>query len=154
LLFPILSWIGLSNVFHDACHFSLSDNWKINKIFSYIGYDLSSPLLWYYQHNIGHHAYTNINNKDPDIYHGSFLARESEYSIYKPIYKIQSYSIWLKWIISYFGTVVNNFIRSLYTKSYFKIIPKYNNLLDYTDCCIFYLDTYSLIIGLIIIYFL
>ena len=131
--FPLFSWFGLSNVFHDACHFSLSDNWKINKIFSYFGYDLSTPIIWYYQHNIAHHVYTNILDKDPDIYHGSYLARESKYSIYKPIHKIQKYTIWIKWIISYFGTVLVNSIRSLFMNSYFKKIPKYNNRLDYTE---------------------
>jgi len=146
IAFPILSWLGLSNVFHDACHFSLSDNWKINKIFSYSGYDLLPPILWYYQHNIGHHAYTNIDNKDPDIYHGSYIARDSKFSKFKLLYKIQPYNIWIKWIMSW--TVV----ISLFKKIYYKLIPRYNKSLDYLEIidkilviiyiCIRYICTY------------
>jgi delta11-fatty-acid desaturase len=133
IAFPVFSWLGLSNVFHDACHFSLSDNWKINRFFSYFGYDLTTPLYWYYQHNIGHHAYTNIKYKDVDLYHGSYFARDSKYIKYKIIHKFQIFTVWVKWILTYYGLVICVFIRSLIENKYNDLIPKYNKFFDYIE---------------------
>ena len=59
--FPLLFWLNTS-VFHDACHFALSVNPFINKLFSYSLFEFTFPKIWYYQHNISHHSYTNILN--------------------------------------------------------------------------------------------
>ncbi|KAI8831768.1 hypothetical protein BJ741DRAFT_312538 [Chytriomyces cf. hyalinus JEL632] len=32
---------------------------------------LASPFGWYHQHVIGHHPFTNIPNRGPDLLHGS-----------------------------------------------------------------------------------
>ena len=48
------------NTFHDASHFALSRDWRINCLGTYVGWWFSSPLSWYHQHVIGHHAYPNI----------------------------------------------------------------------------------------------
>jgi delta11-fatty-acid desaturase len=45
------------NVFHDGSHFALSRNWIVNAAATYYGFYFSSPLEWYHQHVIGHHAY-------------------------------------------------------------------------------------------------
>lgn len=63
--FPLAIWVFGVNTFHDACHFALSKNWRINYFFSYTAPHFSSPLTWYHQHVIGHHVYTNIHKKDP-----------------------------------------------------------------------------------------
>jgi len=34
--------------------------------------------MWYHQHDIGHHAYTNVGKKDPDLAHAPQLKREHE----------------------------------------------------------------------------
>lgn len=133
IAFPLFSWLGLSNVFHDACHFSLSSRWKINRIFSYSGLDFCSPLIWYYQHNISHHSYTNIENKDVDLYHAEWISRESTYSKFKKIYKYNNYLIWIKWCLSYIGTTFNNWRRTMISKKYFKLIPKYGSLFSFRE---------------------
>jgi len=78
LVTPQLAWILIANYWHDGLHFSLSSDWRINAITPYFLPLLSSPWLWYHQHVIGHHAYTNVGNKDPDIAHAPQLLREHE----------------------------------------------------------------------------
>ena len=60
---PITYWIFGVNVFHDASHFALSRDWRINCLGTYVGWWFSSPLEWYHQHVIGHHAYPNIPHR-------------------------------------------------------------------------------------------
>lgn len=57
---PVLSWVCAVNTFHDAAHFALSANWRVNWILSYVSPWFTSPVEWYNQHVIGHHAYTNV----------------------------------------------------------------------------------------------
>jgi linoleoyl-CoA desaturase len=62
-----IAGIGM-NVMHDAIHGAYSKNKKINTI---MGYTISLcggfPINWYYQHNVLHHTYTNIEGLDEDI---------------------------------------------------------------------------------------
>ena len=53
----------------------MSTNWRVNSLLVYIAPWFSSPLLWYHQHVIGHHAYTNLPGKDPDLYHAPSVWR-------------------------------------------------------------------------------
>ena len=73
---PPLVWVLIANYWHDCLHFSLSSDWQTNASLPYLIPLLSSPWLWYHQHVIGHHAYTNIGMKDPDIAHAPQLKRE------------------------------------------------------------------------------
>jgi len=76
LVTPVLAWTIIANYWHDAMHFSLASDWRINAILPYFLPVMSSPLMWYHQHVIGHHAYTNIGHKDPDLAHAPQLLRE------------------------------------------------------------------------------
>jgi len=72
LLMAILMGIGLAGigmaVMHDAVHGSYSNKKWINKLFGATMYLLGSNVLnWKIQHNLLHHAYTNIDGYDPDI---------------------------------------------------------------------------------------
>jgi hypothetical protein len=67
IAFPLALWVFIANTFHDAAHFALSKNWKINWLFSYTAPVYTSPFTWYHQHVIGHHIYTNIHKKDIQI---------------------------------------------------------------------------------------
>ena len=60
---PVLAWVVIANYWHDGLHFSLCCDWRVNAILPYLFPWLSSPWLWYHQHVIGHHAYTNIAHK-------------------------------------------------------------------------------------------
>ncbi len=68
----ILMGIGIAGigmcVMHDAVHGSYSGNDRVNKIMGGSMYLLGSSVFnWKVQHNIMHHAYTNIEGYDEDI---------------------------------------------------------------------------------------
>ena len=75
LLFPSLYWMS-GGMFHDGSHFAVSQDWRINWGVQYMCRVIVSPYDWLHQHVIGHHPYTNIHNKDPDLNH----SREIRYT--------------------------------------------------------------------------
>ncbi|KAL2635760.1 hypothetical protein R1flu_007239 [Riccia fluitans] len=86
LTVPLSAWLSSVNTFHDAAHFALHKNWKINHIVSYAYPFISSPFAWYHQHNIGHHSYTNVGHRDPDLVHYSWLKREHTSVPWRPVH--------------------------------------------------------------------
>jgi len=78
LLCPAIYWI-LAGMFHDGSHFAVSRDWRINWGIQHM-YNMcrvfSSPYNWLHQHIIGHHMYTNIHNKDPDLNHENNLTND------------------------------------------------------------------------------
>jgi delta11-fatty-acid desaturase len=67
LLCPALYWLS-GAMFHDGSHFAVSSDWRINWGMQYMYRVLSNPYDWLHEHIIGHHPYTNIHNKDPDLH--------------------------------------------------------------------------------------
>lgn len=90
LLFPLAAWLVGVNTFHDATHFALSSNWRFNALLPYMYPFFSSPFVWYHQHNIGHHSYPNIGNRDPDVLHHYWIKREHKDVKWLPKHKHQS----------------------------------------------------------------
>lgn len=161
IVFPIIDWISAVNYFHDACHFSLSSNWKVNKIFSLLHPNFSTPINWYYQHNIGHHSYTNIKDKDPDLYHASNIIRSSEFTKYKKIHKYQNnLGITLYFNLALLLMDIKTTTRSIISNNYFKFIPSLNTYREQQNnllVLIFYIIRYGLVymyLGSIIFTFL
>lgn len=66
---PLFYWIGPSNLLHTGSHFALCTSPGWNRFWAYTGSAMISPFMWQRQHNIGHHAYTNLEGKDPDLNH-------------------------------------------------------------------------------------
>ena len=79
---PMTAWVGLALtvvmgigaagvgmcVMHDAVHGSYSEHDRVNKLMGYSMYLLGSNVFnWKMQHNVFHHAFTNINGIDEDI---------------------------------------------------------------------------------------
>ncbi|MGZ5280699.1 MAG: fatty acid desaturase family protein [Bacteroidia bacterium] len=83
-----LAGVGFS-VSHDALHGAYSENPKINKLlgltFPIIGV---SDYFWKIKHNVMHHTYTNIYEKDEDLSVTKFL-RMTPVAPFKPIHRIQ-----------------------------------------------------------------
>ncbi|MBN2612478.1 MAG: acyl-CoA desaturase [Bacteroidales bacterium] len=106
-----MAGIGLS-VMHDANHGSYSGNKMINRI---MGYTLNlvggNSFLWKIQHNQLHHAYTNIEDADDDIYVPVFL----RFSPNSKKYWIQQYQhiyVWFFYAISTLSWVTTkNFLQ-------------------------------------------
>ena len=76
LLWPVLFWMS-GTMFHDGSHFAISKDWRINLGMQFIYRIMVSPYYWLHEHIIGHHPYTNIHNKDPDLAHESFLEKDT-----------------------------------------------------------------------------
>ena len=75
-LLAIAALMGFANacigmtIMHDTQHGSYSSNTKINKILGHFVYIIlcgGNPLCWRLQHNLLHHRYTNIFEKDEDL---------------------------------------------------------------------------------------
>ncbi|KAI8618770.1 fatty acid desaturase-domain-containing protein [Chytriomyces sp. MP71] len=73
---PIACFLSGVNTFHDALHFSLSSNQKLNVFIGSLFPFFSAPITWYHQHVVGHHVHTNLEYHDPDLVHGTDLRRE------------------------------------------------------------------------------
>ncbi|KAL2631564.1 hypothetical protein R1flu_016250 [Riccia fluitans] len=98
---PLFFWILGVNTFHDAAHFSLHKNWKVNRFVPYLFPILTSPLAWYHQHNIGHHSYTNVSHRDPELAHFTFWKREHKSVKWRPAHEKQR----SPWFLLFWWTV-------------------------------------------------
>jgi linoleoyl-CoA desaturase len=93
IIMYILSGVGTAGVgmcvMHDALHNSYSKNKVVNKIMGWSMYLIGSNVFnWKIQHNIFHHAYTNIDGLDEDI-KTRWIMRFSEQTPLKAINKYQ-----------------------------------------------------------------
>ncbi len=122
---PQLAWIVIANYWHDCLHFSLSSDWRINAWLPYLVPILCSPWLWYHQHVIGHHAYTNIGHKDPDLAHAPQLLREHSSIKWKQQHGTQGFQrMCLVWSIAVsLGLNVLNDIKTNLKLSYNNAVP-------------------------------
>jgi delta11-fatty-acid desaturase len=100
LLGPTLLWVWQVNFFHDAAHFSISSDWRVNALLSYLAPWFSSPLEWYHQHVIGHHIYTNVPERDPDLYHSRLLWRFQRASKWLPAHAVMEWTTPLIWAVA------------------------------------------------------
>ena len=68
LLCPAIYWMS-AVMLHDGSHYAVSQDWRINWGIQYLYRVISSQYDWLHQHIVGHHPYTNIHNKYPDMNH-------------------------------------------------------------------------------------
>jgi linoleoyl-CoA desaturase len=113
-----LAGIGMS-VMHDANHGSYSNNHKINVL---LGYSINliggSVYNWKLQHNVRHHAYTNVSSYDDDI-NDKLIIRLSPHTRVKWFHRFQHYYSFL-----FYGmlTIYWTFIKDFY--QFFEYIVK------------------------------
>lgn len=75
-----ISLLGLGfNVLHDASHYGVSSNAKINQVLSsfHQGLQMWNQILWGYHHCIRHHQYTGNIDYDPDMRHSMPYIRKT-----------------------------------------------------------------------------
>lgn len=65
--FPFLYYIFGLEFMHSGGHLAFCTYPKINKFLSYLGFLNCQYHIWFIQHIIEHHQYTNIVNKDRDL---------------------------------------------------------------------------------------
>lgn len=92
LLFTVVMGIGIAGsgmcVMHDAVHGSFSHKKWVNELFGSVLYLLGSNVFnWKMQHNVFHHAFTNLEGLDEDI-NSKGPIRLSENA---PLHKIHHY---------------------------------------------------------------
>jgi len=67
VLLPLLYWAGPACMLHDGSHFALSSSPAVNCFLARVGSLHMGLFSWYHQHVVGHHAHTNVLDKDPDL---------------------------------------------------------------------------------------
>ena len=117
LLFPSLYWMS-GTMFHDGSHFAVSRDWRINWWMQYVYRVISSPYVWLHQHIIGHHPYTNIHNKDPDLNHSGDELRFTEHTKWNTKYIKQEkiYFILTAFLLIAFN--IKNSLLLIFTQKY------------------------------------
>lgn len=111
-------------IFHTSGHCGMSKNPKVNsfwyKVFA--NYILGFiDVLWDLHHNYGHHSYTNIHRKDPDVSNSYAFVRKSEHQKKKPIHKKQWYIAYLMLVFfpnQWFGQVIQYFLATFRKKMF------------------------------------
>lgn len=124
--FPVAAWLVGVNTFHDATHFALTTNWRINCYLPYIYPFFSSPFVWYHQHNIGHHSYPNVHNRDPDVLHHYWMKREVKTVKWIPEHAKQSqvWYIFFWWCVAVeFGLTTMEDLWMQQSNLYNEVVP-------------------------------
>jgi linoleoyl-CoA desaturase len=122
-----LAGIGMS-VMHDANHGSYSSNPKLNTL---LGYSINliggSVFNWKLQHNVRHHAYTNIANYDDDI-NDKLVIRLSPHTEVKWFHRYQQYYSFV-----FYGmlTIYWTFMKDFY--QFYEYIAKGVNKNSFTE---------------------
>lgn len=110
---------GIS-ISHDGCHGSYSKKHQIS-YYARLAMDLmgGSSLVWYMQHNVGHHPNSNRFGEiekptefDPDTRSGIPLLRFTPFSPWRPWHRLQHIYVWIlfcfvtaRWFINDFRSV-------------------------------------------------
>ncbi|OQP59700.1 fatty acid desaturase [Niastella vici] len=115
ILLVITMGIGMAGigmcVMHDAVHGSYSSKEWINRIFGGTMYLLGSNVFtWKVQHNMMHHAYTNIDGCDEDIA-GKGPIRLSQYASLKKIHRYQYIHAFFFYGLLTFAKLINDFTQ-------------------------------------------
>ena len=117
LLCPALYWMS-GAMFHDGSHFAVSSDWRINWGMQYIYRVMSSPYDWLHQHIIGHHPYTNIHNKDPDLNHSRGELRFSEHTKWSTQHTKQENKYFILSLLFLMALNIKNSLLLIFTQMY------------------------------------
>lgn len=127
IYFAVLAaFLGMSlcfSVFHTASHHALSRlPWVNDGVTLFLG-GFSGFLapLWMEHHVVGHHCYTGIHRKDPDLGNAVLFMRKSLNSRWNSIHRIQSWTA-LPFLILFPGQWAGQtvqYVNSLFTRKLF-----------------------------------
>jgi linoleoyl-CoA desaturase len=167
MLFPMSAWFALPlavligigkagigmSVMHDALHGSFSKKKWLNKIMGNTMYLLGSNVFtWKMQHNVFHHAYTNLEGHDEDIAIRGPI-RLSEHGPYKNINRLQYIHAFFFYGLLTLSKMVKDFIQlAAYNKAGITRQHKVNPTLEYVKMIIYKLIYLFVLIGFPIIF--
>jgi len=115
---------GIS-ISHDGCHGSYSKKHRISYL-ARLAMDLmgGSSLVWYMQHNVGHHPHSNkfgeldkVKEFDPDVRSGIPLLRFTPFSPWRPFHRFQHLYVWILFLFVTARWFINDF-RSVGRRKY------------------------------------
>ena len=70
LVLPFAQWLVFSPVVHEASHSTLSTSPAVNRAMAFCGLPwVYHPYIWWPQHILSHHQYTNDDALDVDLHH-------------------------------------------------------------------------------------
>jgi linoleoyl-CoA desaturase len=138
LLLAVVMGIGIGMagigmcIMHDAVHGAYSTKNWVNKLMGSTMYLLGSNVFnWKVQHNILHHAYTNIEGYDEDIASKGPI-RLSQYAPFKKIHRYQYVHAFLFYGLLTFSKLVKDFQQmAIYTKEGFSQKLNINPIAEY-----------------------
>jgi linoleoyl-CoA desaturase len=122
LLFAVIMGIGKAgigmSVMHDGLHGSYSAKKWVNRLMGASMYAIGSNVFtWKLQHNVFHHAYTNIDGLDEDI-RTRWIIRLCEHTPLKPIHKYQYIYAYFLYSLMTFSMLIGDIRRLVdYNKS-------------------------------------
>jgi len=131
LLCPALYWMS-GTMFHDGSHFAVSRDWRINLGMQYIYRVISSPYDWLHQHIIGHHPYTNIHDKDPDLNHSGDELRFTEHTKWSTVHIKQENKYFMLSVFLLIGFNIKNSLLLIFTQMYNDSVHKIPVEIKYT----------------------
>ena len=123
VMFPSLYWMS-ALMFHDGSHFAVSGDWRINVGMQYIYRVIASPYDWLHQHIIGHHPYTNIHNKDPDLNHSGEELRLTENTKWSTQHIKQENKYFILSVFVLIALNIKNSLLLIFTQKYNNSVHK------------------------------
>ena len=123
LLCPALYWMS-AGMFHDGSHFAVSRDWRINWGMQYLYRVIANQYDWLHQHIIGHHMYTNIQNKDPDLNHSGEELRLTEHIKWNTGHIKQENKYFILSMLGLIGFNIKNSVLLIITQKYNNIVYK------------------------------
>jgi fatty acid desaturase len=91
----LMNMIGFC-VMHDASHYGISKRAWINRWLhlSWNNWNLWNGFIWLRHHVYGHHSYTGIYRKDPDMANATLFFRKTHEGRFRPLHGWQAWSVW------------------------------------------------------------
>lgn len=81
---------------HDGSHFAVAFSPLVNWLFSLTTqWFLWDWWVWCRHHVYGHHSYTGIHLKDPDLNNTKLFQRKHELGLYRSRFAVQHWTVWL-----------------------------------------------------------
>ena len=108
---PLTGWLLAVNYWHDALHFGLAADWRLNAYLPYGFPFFFSPLIWLHQHTIGHHCHTNDPERDPDLNSAPRVIRLTRNHAHCPAHTIQKYTAWAVFLWSFATSSLKPLLR-------------------------------------------
>lgn len=115
LFLPLIHWLLLANVAHEAAHFAFSTSPALNELLALT----SAPLFyntgfWYLQHNVSHHVKTNHPDADVDLNHFYPIARLHAQSVNPKV--LPALKVFTIFMAFFFSTLVQTFVHPFQAK--------------------------------------